>query len=186
MTDDAALLGRARKGDEVAFTQLFARYQRQVFHYAAYMTRRETADDIVQDTFLTVLRQRARDDAPSGSVGGYLIGIARHLVMKRHERDPDWTAGADVIDVTPSSEPNAFEQLATAQSVETIRAAVKSLPPVFREAIVICELQDMDYASAAELMKCPIGTVRSRLHRGRALLAARFSQLADAEVRGMR
>ena len=186
VTDDAALLGRARKGDEVAFTQLFARYQRQVFQYAAYMARREAADDIVQDTFLTVLRQRARDDVPSGSVGGYLIGIARHLVMKQHQRDPDWAVDDEVIELAPSSEPSAFEQLATAQSVETIRAAVNSLPPVFREAIVLCELQDIDYALAAELMKCPVGTVRSRLHRGRALLAAKFSQAASVEVRGTR
>src|SRR5689334_20227063 len=82
--DDTALLGRARRGDETAFSLLFARHQRQVFRYAIYMGGADAADDIVQDTFLAVLRQKDRNDAIAGSVIGYLIGIARHLVMKRH------------------------------------------------------------------------------------------------------
>ena len=170
--DDTALLGRARKGDETAFSQLFARHQRQVFRYAAYMGGPDLADDIVQDTFLVVLRQKDRGDSVTGSVIGYLIGIARHLVMKR--RIQPWAAAEEAIDL-PSNEPSAFDRLAHVESVDQVRAAVKSLPPAYREVVVLCELEDIDYADAAAMIECPVGTVRSRLHRARALLATKLS-----------
>lgn len=171
--DDTALLGRARRGDETAFSQLFARYQRQVFRYATYMGGADTADDIVQDTFLAVLRQKGRTDTLTGSVIGYLIGIARHLVMK--QRAQPWPATDEAIDV-PSDEPNQFDRLVMSESVDHVRAAVKSLPPAYREVVVLCELEDINYADAAQMMQCPVGTVRSRLHRARALLAEKLGR----------
>ena len=177
--DDTALLGRARTGDETAFSQLFARHQRQVFRYASYMGGADVADDIVQDTFLAVLRQKGRTDTLTGSVIGYLIGIARHLVMKQRAQPwPAAPASEDAIDL-PSDEPNAFDRLVMSESVDQVRAAVRSLPPAYREAIVLCELEDIDYADAAAMMQCPVGTVRSRLHRARALLAAKLARTAS-------
>jgi RNA polymerase sigma-70 factor, ECF subfamily len=170
--DDTALLGRARTGDETAFSLLFSRHQRQVFRYATYMGGVDVADDIVQDTFLAVLKQRNRSDAVSGSVIGYLIGIARHMVMKQHGQS--WSAEEDAMDL-PATEPDALDQLVATESAEAVRAAVKSLPPAYREAVVLCELEDIDYATAATMMQCPVGTVRSRLHRARALLTTKLS-----------
>ena len=169
--DDRAMLDQARTGDETAFSLLFARYQRQVFRYAAYMGGSDTADDIVQDTFLTVLRQKDRADTIAGSVIGYLIGIARHLVMKRHAHS--WSAAGEPAD-TPSLEPSAFDRLVLSESVDQIRAAVQSLPPVYREVVVLCELEEIDYSDAAAMIECPVGTVRSRLHRAKTLLASKL------------
>ena len=173
--DDARLLARARTGDEQAFARLFAAHQRRVFRYAAYMAGSNAADDIVQDTFLAVLRQRDRRDQPIGTVAGYLIGIARHLVMKRHERTAGWSMTEDGLAEVESREPSALDRMLLAESVDSIRAAVLSLPPVYREAIVLCELEDLDYAGAANVMQCPIGTVRSRLSRARALLTEKLT-----------
>ncbi len=181
--DDTALLGRARTGDETAFSQLFARHQRQVFRYATYMGGADAADDIVQDTFLAVLRQKDRTDAVSGSVIGYLIGIARHLIMKRRaEAWPATPAIENAVDV-PSAEPSAFERLVMSESVDHVRAAVKTLPPAYREVMVLCELEEIDYADAAAIMQCPLGTVRSRLHRARALLLIKLSAADDGGMR---
>jgi len=69
--------------------------------------------------------------------------------------------------------------LERAESIALVRGAVKSLPPVYREVIALCELQEMDYAAAAALLECPIGTVRSRLHRGRALLAQKLAHIRE-------
>jgi len=176
--DDAGLLGLARRGDETAFSRLFARHQRQLFRYATYMGGADAADDIVQDTFLAVLRQKGRTDTLSGSVIGYLIGIARHLVMK--QRAQIWPAAEETVDL-PSDEPNAFDRLVISESVDHVRAAVQSLPPAYREVVVLCELEDIDYADAAAMMQCPVGTVRSRLHRARALLATKLSASVPAE-----
>ena len=184
--DDRDLLERARKGDEPALSHLFSQHQRQVFHYATYMCGPGAADDIVQETFLVVLRQTGRRDAPTSSVLAYLIGIARHLIMKRHGRTSEWAVDETVLEQAPSAEPNAFDRLAAAQSIDAIRGAVRSLPPAYREAIVLCELQEMDYSMAAALLNCPVGTVRSRLHRGRALLAAKLAALMAEEVERVR
>jgi RNA polymerase sigma-70 factor (ECF subfamily) len=61
-----------------------------------------------------------------------------------------------------------------------VRAAVGSLPPAYREVVVLCELQDFDYAAAAAIIGCPIGTVRSRLHRARAVLMIKLAALQPA------
>jgi len=179
MDDDASLVHRARKGDEPAFAALFARFQRQVFRYAAYMEGAGAADDVVQETFLAVLRQGDRHDRLTGSVAGYLIGIARHVMFKRRDRTGAyWLADVHdeaVLDTEFGSGPNALDQLVAAESAESVRAAVQSLPPVYREAVVLCDLEELDYAAAAALMTCPVGTVRSRLNRARALLARKLS-----------
>jgi RNA polymerase sigma-70 factor (ECF subfamily) len=178
--DDAGLLERARRGDEQAFSTLFARYQRSIYRYGAYMCGREAADDVVQDTFLAVLRQHARHDAPTSTLGGYLFGIARHVVIKRLAAKGDvslTTPPSDLHD-RPSPEPAVFDALVRAQTIEAVRSAIHALPAAYRESIVLCELQEMPYADAASLMQVPIGTVRSRLHRARALLASRLAASA--------
>src|SRR4029453_10699062 len=81
--DDAGLLVRARKGDQTGFSELFGRHQRAIYRYAAHMCGPIAADDVVQETFLAVLGQGGRSDPPRREVIGYLLGIARHFVMKR-------------------------------------------------------------------------------------------------------
>jgi RNA polymerase sigma-70 factor (ECF subfamily) len=72
----------------------------------------------------------------------------------------------------------ALDDLTRAETIETVRRAVLSLPPKYREVVVLCELQDVSYVETAEILGCAIGTVRSRLHRARALL---LSKLRPAE-----
>jgi RNA polymerase sigma-70 factor (ECF subfamily) len=183
--DDVGLLERARRGDEEAFSRLFARYQRAVYRYAVYMAGRDAADDIVQETFLVVLQQPGRTDAPRGAVLAYLIGIARHRVLKRlsarHERPgkQEYEQAHDTVEdsavtVWPpdAHHSSVLDDLTRTETIDAVRAAVRALPAAYREAIVLCELQEMPYAEAAEAIGCPIGTVRSRLHRAKALLMA--------------
>jgi RNA polymerase sigma-70 factor (ECF subfamily) len=176
--DDGRLLERSRRGDEVAFSQLFARHQRAVFRYAAYMAGRDAADDVVQETFLAVLRQTGRSDGLRGAVVSYLLGIARHIVMKRARRvafdEPLDEAGDGAA---AADEPSVLDDLTREETIASVRTAVQSLPAAYREVIVLCELEDMDYATAADLMQCPIGTIRSRLNRARALLSAKLREM---------
>lgn len=178
--DDVRLLESARRGEEQAFSQLYGRYQRAIYRYAAYMCGREAGDDVVQETFLVVLRQTGRHDAPGGTVAAYLFGIARHVVMKRlSARDAAWfaTPVEDVNDTTALDEPTALEDLTRSEMIAAVRTAVQSLPGPYREAVLLCELQEMNYATAAGVMQCPIGTVRSRLSRARALLATKLASI---------
>jgi RNA polymerase sigma-70 factor, ECF subfamily len=181
--DDAELLERARRGDENAFSQLFGRHQGAIYRYAVHMCGSAAGDDIVQDTFLAVLGQRGRTDAPRSSVVGYLFGIARHLVLQRlgSKYEPPFTdTGDEDVSQVASDALTALDDLTRAETIATVRAAVQSLPPVYREVVVLCELQDLGYAAAAVVVQCPIGTIRSRLSRARALLAAKLRDLHQA------
>jgi RNA polymerase sigma-70 factor (ECF subfamily) len=65
--------------------------------------------------------------------------------------------------------------LLRAERIENLRRAVHALPVVYREAVVLCDLEEMSYGDAAAALGCPVGTVRSRLHRARAILAVRLA-----------
>jgi len=178
--DDAALITLARRGDAVAFSRLFAGFERRIFRYAAHMCGRDAADDVVQETFLAVLKGSTGFDPNKGTVGNYLFGIARHCVLKRlsgrevasfdldeHDEETAWT----------DERPTALDSLTRAETIQTVRAAIASLPAAYREAVVLCELQEMNYVAAAAIAACPVGTIRSRLHRAKALLTEKLVRL---------
>lgn len=182
--DDVRLLDRARRGDEDAFSRLFSRYQRAIYRYAAYLCGPDAGDDIVQETFLAVLRQTGRHDNLRATVSSYLFGIARHVVMKRlaaRHAVSFVEHGDDIVSETAATDQStALDHLTRAETIEAVRSAVHSLPSAYREVVVLCEFQEMDYATAAGVMECPIGTVRSRLHRARTMLTTKLEAVRQA------
>lgn len=186
---DDVLLQRAAKGDEDAFTQLYRRHQAALYRYALRMTGSAwSAEEVVQEVFMTLIRQPKKFDAERGAVGAFLFGIARNKVLKHLERTPrelpleepgpDGLGAKEPADTTtPAVWAEVWER------ADRVRDAVLGLPAEFREAVVLCELEELSYEEAARLSGCPIGTIRSRLHRARALLLARLELLRDAPRR---
>jgi RNA polymerase sigma-70 factor (ECF subfamily) len=175
-----------RRGDRQAFSELYALHQSAIYRYAAHMCGAAAADDIVQDTFVALLGRPERYDPARGPILGYLIGIARHHVSKRlaASGNESLDSGGAFDEARESSSETPVETpldvLNREELVTQLRAAIQSLPLPYREAIVLCELHELDYAAAAAIMRCPIGTVRSRLHRGRALLTAKLAEHQNA------
>jgi RNA polymerase sigma-70 factor (ECF subfamily) len=178
--DDDLLLDRARRGNEQAFTLLFERHQSAIYGYAAYMCGPDAGDDIVQETFLAVLKQQGRHDPLQGTVASYLFGVARHLILKRltHRTDAPFDELHEADLPAASARSTVLDDLTRAETIDRIRRAIRSLPEVYRELIVLCGLKELDYATVAALVECPIGTVRSRLSRAKALLAAKLADQA--------
>jgi RNA polymerase sigma-70 factor (ECF subfamily) len=177
---DNGLLDRVVAGDATAFSGLFRRHQPHVFRFALHMTGSSAmADDVVQDVFLAVMRDARRYEAGRATVAAWLCGIARNCVLRRLERERrmtplDFGAALErVPDGTGPAEPLAG--LLRMERIEALRRAVQALPVLYREAVVLCDLQEMPYGDAAEVIGCPVGTVRSRLHRARSMLAARIA-----------
>ena len=184
--DDAGLIALARRGDAVAFSRLFAGFERRIFRYAAHMCGRDAADDVVQETFLALLRPSTSlsaggpsgYDSSKGTVGGYLFGIARHFMLKRLSAREVATFDLDEHDertAWPDDRPSALDTLSREETIQAVRAAIASLPAAYREVVVLCELQEMSYTDAAAIAQCPVGTVRSRLHRAKALLMTKLA-----------
>lgn len=164
---------RAARGDEGAFGALYDRRQGGIYRFALQMSgSREIAEEVTQEAFITLARGLSRYEAARGTVSAYLYGIARKLVLRWIERDRGFENGDAVEAIVGESGP--LEGLLQSETVEAVRRAVLALPASYREAVVLCDLQEMSYEEAAEAMGCPVGTVRSRLNRGRALLAERL------------
>jgi RNA polymerase sigma-70 factor (ECF subfamily) len=169
---DPELLRGALQGDERAFTALYRRRQSGVFRFALQMTGSVVlAEDLTQETFLALLTDGQRFDESRGSIASFLFGIVRNLVLRRLARQPRWEPEADGD--LPADE-DLLGDLTRREVVEQVRRAVLSLPPVYREVVVLCDLQDTPYEEAASALDCPVGTIRSRLFRGRALLAQKL------------
>ena len=144
----------------------------------------DAGDDVVQETFLAVLRHTGTFDPARRTVAAYLLGIARHLVLKRLGALYR-SCAADNVDETAeciATQEDVLESLSRAETIDAVRAAVQSLPPVYREVVVLCGLQELDYAAAAVVIGCPIGTVRSRLHRARAMLTTKLAVCSPVVV----
>jgi len=187
---DDVLLRRAAKGEEESFTLLYRRHQAAMYRFALRMTGSAwAAEEIVQDVFMTLMRAPKKYDSSRGTLGGYLYGIARNRVMKHLERLPrevpleqknEDGSGAGIV-LQDLATPATWAE--TRERMGQVRAAVLELPAEFREAVVLCELQELSYEEAAQAAGCPIGTIRSRLHRGRALLLAKLEMLRDVPRR---
>ncbi len=167
-------------GDEFAFLALYRRRHRPVFSFALRMSgSRQVAEEVTQDAFIMLLREAGGYDVERGTVASYLFGIARNLVFRRlRERTFEPLASDDGPEDT---RPSALDGLTREEDIARVRRAIGSLPPAYREVVVLCELEDLPYAEAAARIGCPIGTVRSRLARARAVLAAK---LRGEPVRG--
>jgi RNA polymerase sigma-70 factor (ECF subfamily) len=187
---DDVLLRRSAKGDEEAFTQLYRRNQAHIYRFALRMTGQPwAAEEIVQDVFMTLVREPKKYDPTRGPLGAFLYGVARNRVMKHLERQPrefslelkDSEGETRMLEVVDDRTPAQWAELRERR--EQVRSAVLSLPPEFRETVVLCELEEMSYEEAARALECPVGTVRSRLHRGRALLLAKLEMLRESPRR---
>jgi len=175
---DDELVGGIASGDQTALTALFRRRHRDVYGFALHMTGSPAAaEDVTQETFVAVMRDAGRFDAGRATAIAWLCGIARNHARRRLERErPALSLDEDNgCAELPGPDQDPVADLTRAQDIDTLRRAVASLPVRYREAILLCDLQELSYEDAAAAIGCAVGTIRSRLHRGRALLAAKLS-----------
>ena len=129
--------------------------------------------------FMALLGEMDRFDAARGTLLAYLLGTARNLTYRWLRREQPFLLLEIDDDILPSAQPMAaspLTELTKKEALEGLQRAIASLPPAYREVVVLCDLEELDYAQAAQSIGCAIGTVRSRLHRARALLTEKWHQ----------
>ena len=186
---DEQLLAQALAGDEDAFTALYRRRQGPVFRFALHMSgSSHVAEEVTQDVFVFLL-QRGRDFDPSrAALGAYLFGVARNYVRRALERNYSEAmlhSPADDEAQALVTEDDPADGIARQQTSTALWKAVLSLPEHYREVVVLCDLQELSYAQAAEALGCAIGTIRSRLHRAHNMLGKKLRHSAAAAPGGV-
>jgi RNA polymerase sigma-70 factor (ECF subfamily) len=185
---DSDLLRSMLAGDEDALAVLYRRRQGSIYRFALQMSGSPVlAEDVTQEVFMALLRDGESYDSTRGPLNWFLLGIARNLTRQRLGREHFYAPiENEQGDRPPANElqstSNPLDELSRNQAIEGIRAAVLSLPPRYREVVVLCELQELSYAETARVLNCAIGTVRSRLHRGRALLIEKLRPAREEEA----
>jgi len=180
---DGELMRRTAAGDREAFAEVYQRHQASVYRFARLMTGSSAlAEDVVQEVFLILMRNAARFDAGRSALSTYLFGVARHQTRRRLSRERQFVS---IDDEQAARERHASDDvvanLEREDEVSRLRRAVLSLPSRYREVVVLCDLQEVSYADAAAALGCAVGTVRSRLHRARHLLADKLRGATDRQ-----
>jgi RNA polymerase sigma-70 factor, ECF subfamily len=190
-SSDQELVKLLARGDHRAFEIIYDRCHLSVFRFAMHMSAsHDIADEITQEAFLFLLRKPGAYSAEKGTLLGFLMGVARNLV-RRHRRDalPDVPLQDDGVEelITESASPDSpLEHVIRRQSAEALQAALLQVPESYREVMVLCDLQEMSYAEAAAILSIPLGTVRSRLHRGHLALLDQLSRTTPAQKSGVK
>jgi RNA polymerase sigma-70 factor, ECF subfamily len=172
-SSDRQLIELFRKGDRDAFTALYRAHSPAVFRFALHMSAdRDKAAEITQEVFVWLIHHASEFDPERGGLASFLCGVARN-VLRRGRRDERRWLPFDELEGSAAKTNGSGGESDTVDA-EALRKAIAALPVLYREAVVLCDLQDKSYEDAAGLLGCPVGTVRSRLHRAREMLAQKL------------
>ncbi|HEV7475636.1 MAG TPA: RNA polymerase sigma factor [Pyrinomonadaceae bacterium] len=182
---DSELLQSMLAGDEQALIALYQRRQRCIYQFALQMCGSPAlAEDVTQEVFMVLIREGKTFDPGRGSLTAFLIGVARNHVLRRLRRERFYVAlgeDSETAEQASATSQGPLDDLSRTETIESVRRSVLALPERYREVVVLCDLQELSYAEAAEVLGCAVGTVRSRLHRGRAMLIEKLRPAPEAE-----
>lgn len=190
---DQAIVRRVQSGDLRAFDLLVAKYQRRIMRLIGRFIRDPAqVEDLSQDTFLRAYRAIGQFRGESAfytwlyriavntAKKSLADGKRERLVSQTDTENEDGETFAAGEQLTDESTPEA--ELASRQIVAAVNAAVDDLPEELRQAITLREVEGLSYEEIAELMACPIGTVRSRIFRAREAIADRLKPVLEKKT----
>lgn len=179
--DDQYLLREMRWGNEDAFRSIYERHQGALFRFVVHMTGSPaTAEEVTQEVFMHLIRKPGSYDPDKGPLAAYLFGIARNLGRRAFQNSASdvHVDDAEELEATPTAEEDLIEKLSNSEALESLRKAVLGLPELYREVIVLCDLQEMSYAEAAGILECSAGTIASRMNRAHNMLRTKLTRVA--------
>jgi RNA polymerase sigma-70 factor (ECF subfamily) len=187
---DALLVARAKQGEVAAFEMLVVKYHRRIERLIGRMVRdADLVQDIAQETFIRAYRalpQFRGDSAFYTWLYRIAVNTAKKALVER-KRDP-LVSESSLVSTDEGEEPSRVENelsdgetpeavLASKEIAATVNAAIDALSEDLRQAIVLREIEGLSYEEIADVMNCPIGTVRSRIFRAREAIATRLRPL---------
>lgn len=173
MRSDEELLANFSAGRWQGFNEFYDRYSSSIYRYTLVMTGSVSlAEEATQETFMYILENAGVfDSTRSLSALGWLYGIARNKVRSKARQ----LESATILPEHESNKDSPEIVYGWTQLADKTAAAIRFLPLDQREALVLCGLNEVDYATAAKILEVPIGTIRSRLSRARNALRSSLS-----------
>jgi len=170
---DAELSSAIAQGGEAAIAAAYRRHGGLVYRFSLRLSQDPSiAEEVTQEVFLALLRQPDRFDPSRALLSTWLCGIARRLLWKeleRRQRHAPLNRAEDAGEAeSPADDPAAA--LSRKEEVAALQQGIDALPLPLKAVVVLCELEEMSYEDAAQVLEIPVGTVRSRLHRAKARL----------------
>ena len=179
------LVRRCIAGDVVAWEEIVQRYNRRIYNICyRFAGSSDDAQDLTQEVFIKMFRTLSSYDVERGAFMTWVTTITRNLLVD-HFRKSKQDRVTDSLDATPSEHedpmplsekiedkgPSADTSVQGRETRDMVHRGLQKLSPELREAVILRDLQDMDYKDIAAVLKVPEGTVKSRINRGRAELA---------------
>jgi len=176
---DQSLVSRCLGGDEAAWEELVRQHTRQVYGLCFRFTNStQEAQDLTQEVFLRVFKTIKTFRSAEGSFGTWLARVTRNLLIDHYRRTRQQRVTDSIEDQLPvleqvgtSGAARPDQALAGREASEILQATLQKLSPDLREAVILRDLQEMEYREIADVLDIPEGTVKSRINRGRAELA---------------
>jgi RNA polymerase sigma factor (sigma-70 family) len=169
MDADNQLMGRSQAGDGEAFAHLVRRYQQPIYGYLARRAGVSVADDLLAEVWLAAFRSRETYNPQFESARPWLFTIARHVLSEHWHKRPQGVHATAEWRSDPWAEVD--ERLDAAGVSERLRAAVRALPDLQREVLLLVAWEDLAPSEVAVVLAIPAATVRSHLHRARRTLS---------------
>jgi RNA polymerase sigma-70 factor (ECF subfamily) len=180
LTDNEGdVVARCRRGDETAWRELVGRHTRRVFGIAyRFVGRVDEAEDLTQDIFVKVFQSLDRYRESDGAFSTWVGTVARNHAIDDYRRRREERArridDPAVMDRVPAGEESVLRSLEREDQKQLVHRGLRALPADLREALVLCDLQGLSYDEVATALQIPLGTVKSRINRGRLELARRL------------
>jgi len=184
------LVRRCVAGDDAAWEEIVRSYNRRIYNICyRFSGSPDDAEDLAQEVFIKLYRTLGTWDQSKGAFATWLTSVTRNLLVD-HFRKTKQDRATDSLDATPAGDqearplaeqlpdtaPPADARVQTQQAQRMVHDALQKLSPELREAVILRDLQDMDYREIALVLKVPEGTVKSRINRGRTELARLLSR----------
>jgi len=161
--------------DIALFERYFLEFKDEVYRVAFYFTRnKDDAEDLAQDAFMRAYRFFYRFHRES-NFKSWILRIMRNIHLTNIQKNKTTINADELIQSTALSSHDVENTILQNIQIKQIQKAIDKLPEDFKEVIILCDMENLPYEQIAEILQIPIGTVRSRLHRGRLLLKERLS-----------
>lgn len=177
LSGDRGIVERCLEGDDDAWEALVNTYGRRLYRLSyRYVNRREEAEDLAQEIMVRVYRNLASYRPEAGSFENWLLRVGRNLIIDHYRRNrrlarAGGTEELEAMNLGDTRSPSPQRAAERAEEVRFVRAGLEALPLEMREAVILRDLEGMEYREIAGLLGVPEGTVKSRINRGRIELA---------------